>query len=722
MQNLASHSLQPVPQPLYSASLAPLTLSGSSVVAIAILLAVVWLRQRRIRRHADSMESLARQLKQSQEALQASEALYRAVTESASEGILRIDQDGRILVANSAVGALFGYTVAELVGSDSFALLPPAARDGARATLANFLATGQFPFDASCCNFTGLHKSGAEVSLQTSVAAHTDKDQRSLTAIIRDAHLREKAEDAISRLAALVQSSDDAILGLDRDGLLRSWNPGAEQTFGYTAAEIIDRHISTLVPEDRSFEVAALIERIHRGERIKNFETIRLSKSGERIDVSLTLSPITGLSGQIIGWVTIARDISDSLRAKRALAESEERFRQLFEQAPIAYHELDKSGIVRRVNRAECELLRYSAAEIIGHHASEFVAPDQRSQSAASMRHKLAGYAPLAVFERDFICGDGRKFIGEVHENLITDAAGNVSGIRTAVLDVTGRINAQKQLAVYSQELQRKNDELAAALAIAREAVELKGQFVANVSHEIRTPMNGVIGMASLLLDTELTGEQRDYAETVLQSAQALLIIINDILDFSKIAEGRLVLERVPFSLDALLEGILKLFVPQAAEKNLKLVHSLPPQLSEPVISDPGRLRQVLINLIGNAVKFTHQGSVSVTAEIAEESHGFVSTTFLVSDTGIGISPESQRLLFQPFVQADGSITRKYGGSGLGLAISRQLVQLMGGDIYVDSLPGRGSTFRFTIRVEKASTLPALDPLAVEDSAPVALS
>jgi PAS domain S-box-containing protein len=669
---------------------------------VGALLLVFWLRQRRSQRRADRMELLAKRLKQSQDALQASEVLYRTVTETASDGILRIDQDGRILFANRAAGFLFGCATEELVGTDFCVLLPQAVRGRAREALERYAATGEFRFNAASFEFTGRQKSGEEIPLLGSVAGHMEKGRRSVTAVLRDGRLAKKAEEAITQLAAIVQSSDDAILGANRDGILRSWNPGAEQTYGYTSEEAIGKHVSLIVPEDRAGELAELVRRIQGGERIRNYETVRMRKGGEMIDVSLTISPIADSNGRIVAWASIARDISRSLRAKRELAESEERFRQLFEQAPIAYHELDRDGIVRRVNRAECELFGRAADEILGHDCSQLVAPDQRARSERSVREKLAGRKPLAVFNREYVRSDGSTFIGEAHENLITDANGNIAGIRTAVLDVTERINAQQQLAQYSEELQRKNDELAAALAITREAVELKGQFVANVSHEIRTPMNGVIGMTSLLLDTELNVEQRDYAETVLHSAQALLVIINDILDFSKMVEGRVELERIAFLPDKLIQDVLKLFAAQVAEKNLCLTRRLPLDLSQAVVSDPGRIRQVLINLVGNAVKFTDTGSVTVAAEVVSESDDFLTVAFRISDTGIGISPEAQRRLFQPFVQADGSITRKYGGSGLGLAISQKLVETLGGEITVDSQPGEGSTFGFTIRLEKS--------------------
>ena len=242
-------------------------------------------------------------------------------------------------------------------------------------------------------------------------------------------------------------------------------------------------------------------------------------------------------------------------------------------------------------------------------------------------------------------------------------------------------------------------------LRLAKEAAEAsaqaKSEFLANMSHEIRTPMSGILGMAELLLGTDLNDHQRSLAETVSRSGEALLHVLNDILDFSKIEAGKLELDPVDFNLHESVEDVAELLAEEAHEKGIELICRVQDNVPMAVNGDPGRLRQILTNLLGNAVKFTEKGHVFVGVSLIEENHGTVLLGFEVSDTGIGIAPEAQVGIFDAFSQADCSTTRKYGGTGLGLAISKHLSALMGGDIGVESRPGTGSTFRFTACLKK---------------------
>jgi two-component system, sensor histidine kinase and response regulator len=271
------------------------------------------------------------------------------------------------------------------------------------------------------------------------------------------------------------------------------------------------------------------------------------------------------------------------------------------------------------------------------------------------------------------------------------------------------RKRAQEEQLEYAHEIERKNRDLAQAVKVSQEATKLKSQFLANVSHEIRTPMNGVLGMTDLLLDTELTAEQRDYAETAYRSAEALLDIIDSILDLSKMEAGKLQLDIVDFSPAEVLHEVLKLVSGRARSKGLTVTEEVSEEAHQQLRGDPVRLRQVLLNLVANAVKFTESGEVSVKVGVADTCEQGTQLLFEVRDTGIGLTADAQARLFQPFVQADGSITRKYGGTGLGLAISKQLIEMMGGRVGVDSQPDQGSRFWFTARFQPARAIQTAD-------------
>ena len=492
--------------------------------------------------------------------------------------------------------------------------------------------------------------------------------------IIQDITERKRAEEQVKLQADLLDSAIDAIYVNDIEGKIIYVNKAASLTYGYTREELQNMSIQNL-DTPASFRLRHE-ELLNKGESA--FETTWLHKNGSAIPVEVR-SRLTEWGGRKL-VLSIARDISRRQKAEQRVRDSEEKYRTLFEQSRDAIFITSKAGRFIDINRSMLDLYGYTREEMLALNVSQLHAnPADRVRFQQDMEKN----GSVRDWDAKNIKKDGTLIDCQLTAVAQRDNEGNVVGYQGTIRDITRRKEMQAAL--------QKAKETAEA------ATQAKSEFLAHMSHEIRTPMNAITGLSHLALKTDLSPKQRDYLNKIQSSANALMGIINDILDLSKIEAGKLEIERVNFNLDQVLNNVSSMFSVKTQEKGLLLDFRIAPHVPLELIGDPLRLGQVLINILGNAVKFTASGEIRVSTEVVAKETDNVTLMFSVRDTGIGMTEEQRAKLFQPFTQADNSTTRKYGGTGLGLTISKQLVERMGGKIGVESKPNVGSTFTFTV-------------------------
>ncbi len=883
-------------------------------------------------------------LRAAHRALIAREQETRSIIESAHDAFIALDAGHRIVDWNPAAERLFGWRIDEAVGQLASATILPAI--GSAPDLARHARPGGSHLPALPVELSARHRDGRELQVEVSIARVETPEGPRFNALIRDIAERRAAQIQREQLARVVESTNDAVITVDRAGTITSWNAGAERLYGYTAEEMIGTPQVAPARRDRSHSDAQeLMPRLMAGEHVTERARSRRRRDGSRIFVDLSAAPLRDESGNVIGATSIARDVTDQHRLELDLEQSEARFRETFDEAPIGVALVGPNGRWLEVNRALCEIVGYSEAELLQRTFQEITHPDDldadlaklgqvltgeiqtyqmekryfhkaghviwaklsvalvrdergtplhfvshieditRAKAAESalregrrlldesqsvggvgswtwnlengepawsvQQYLLHGVNPLAeappldqflelvhpedrervrtrifdivrtrepfideyrvalggsrvrtlsvrggylsadasvglppriagtaqdvtaeraariereeteyrqrvllsslpdtmvvLYDRELRCrlvqgalmkelgADRDAFEGKLLSELVTPArletlepailrafagesgsleysAGDgrtysvdIAPYRTEDRSITGAFSVWRDIS----QRRRMDDELRASREKALEASRLKSEFVANMSHEIRTPLNGVVSMAELLLETPLNGEQSQYAQVAMTSAEALMRVINDILDFSKIEAGKLEIVREDFSLRTAVDDVAEIVGVKAAERGLALEVCVDPEVAPVVNGDGNRVRQVLMNLLSNAVKFTSEGEVTVTVALADGPGSAERLRIEVADTGIGIDAEKLSALFEPFSQADATTTRRYGGTGLGLCISKQLVELMDGEIGCDSEPGLGSRFWFTLPYEPGLGLEA---------------
>ena len=509
----------------------------------------------------------------------------------------------------------------------------------------------------------------------------------------REVTERYLAEITSRRLAAIVDSSDDAIVGKDLSSIITSWNFGAERIFGYTADEIIGTSIMRLIPSDRQEEEMEILSRIRRGERLDHFETVRRAKDGRQLNVSITVSPIKNSNGEVIGASKVARDITEQKNAeereRRLLAEAataNAKFRAFFEQGPLFAGIMALDGTIIEANRLSLEASGYSKEQVVAKPFWEcpWWSPSAALREQIKLAVSQAATGQIFDSELPYYVADGSERMVRLIILPIKDETGCTVFLAPTGTDITDLKRAESQ-----------RDDLLQAERAARSAAEraslLKDEFLATLSHELRTPLNGILGWSHIMQhDHTNLGVIAQGLEVIERNARAQAEIIEDLLDMSRIMSGHVRLDVQRLDLASIVQAAVETARPTAENKGVVLQTVIDPLSGVVVSGDFNRLQQVLWNLLSNAVKFTPKGGrVQVLLERIN-SHLEIS----VIDTGEGIKPEFLPFVFDRFRQADASTTRRHGGLGLGLSIVKQLVELHGGSVRVHSDgPGRGSTF-----------------------------
>src|ERR1044071_2018071 len=679
------------PQDFFFPPVPPYRLIALTFLLLVLLVASIylWWRRRNAERHAQELTVLTNSLRRSEEALRESEERFRKAFEEGPIGIVIGSADFRIRKANRALCGMLGHSEQELLGLRFVDITHPEDADR-ELQLGRQLFNGELSTYQLQKRYVTKDQRIIWANLTSSLIRSPDGRPLYALGIIEDISGRKEAERILQtserRFRALIEKSSDCISLLSPNGtILYDAEPATLRNLGYSAAEIVGRTAFDFIhPDDVEVTRKLFSELIG-----KPGGTITIQYRLRHKDGSWHWMEGTGtnLLGEpaVQAIVINARDVTERKLAEEKLRQSEARFSKAFHASPVPISIANLAeGRFIDVNDSFLRLMGYTREEIIGRTALDlgmWISPTDRFDFAQRLRDE----GSLRNHECSF-----RTKVGETREGLGAAELIDIKGERcilTLIHDITDRKR-------FEVELAKARDE-------ALESARVKSEFLANISHEVRTPLNGIIGMTVLLQDTQMTVEQRQCLKTIQGSADTLLNIINDILDFSKIEAGKLQFETLDFDLRGTIDNTVELLAERAHAKRIELVCFLPDDVPTLLRGDPGRLRQAITNLLVNGIKFTDRGEVALRVTRESETPSHVTVCFTVSDTGIGIAPDALPYLFQAFSQADGSTTRKYGGSGLGLAISKQLVEMMGGQIGVESTLSKGSTFWFTATFEK---------------------
>lgn len=636
--------------------------------------------------------------RRAEDALHEVEARQKAIVDASLDCIITHDRQGRIIDFNVAAERTFGYKRDEVIGQDMAELLfPPRPRDRHRANVDRYtFSHEEGSLLGNRLEVPAVRKNGEEFIAEFAMQPLVVKGTTVFTIFLRDVTERHRAEAALrqseERARQIVETAYDAYVAADSNGMITEWNAQSERTFGWSRSEVIGKRLSKVIipPRFREQHEQGMQRYWETGEtRILNqrIEIAAMRKDESEFSVELTIWPLE-LEGTT-HFHAFIHDITRRKNAEEKIRDSSARIRRLVDSNIIGVMFTDFSGEVSEANDAFLKIVGYTREDLEAGTIrwNEMTPPEfQELDERAVQRLKKTGRCD--PWEKEYIRKDGK------HVPVLLGVA-MLEGSSTECLCFVLDMSAQK----------KAEAELQSAKEAADEANRAKSAFLANMSHEIRTPMNAIVGMTELLLDGELSPQQREYLSIVDSSAESLTVLIDDILDYSKIEAGRLELEMKEFRLADCLDGALKSLVLPAYKQGLELVSDIRADVPDRVIGDQTRLRQILINLVGNAIKFTPGGEVVVSVEPLEQTADEIEVLFVVSDTGIGIPDDRQQQIFEAFEQVDTSMARKFGGTGLGLAICSRLVEMMDGRIWLESDEGVGSRFHFTATLQTSGEL-----------------
>jgi PAS domain S-box-containing protein len=629
--------------------------------------------------------------------------------------------ESRVLHASDNFRRMIGISALDMVGKSAAELFPAAMAEKIAADDWAVVSTG---------DVLELEEELNGRSYTTIKFPLPQREKTLLGGFTIDITERKQAETALreseAKYRALIETTGTGYLVLDWQGRVIDANEEYVRLSGHgELREILGRSVVEWTAEYERQRNAEAVARCMKDGIVRNLDIDYVDSIGRITPVEINAT-VEG-QGEEARIISICRDITDRTRAEDALRESEETFRCHIENSFDVIFTLNSEGVFAFVSPAWERHFGFPTGEVVGKHFAPFVHPDDVAPLVEYLKRVYTtGQSETSPgFRVKHANGGWLWFV--VNGTRYVDPRGELQFIGVG-RDITERKQVETELQEVNRFLEEATTRANDMTAEAHVATAAKSEFLANMSHEIRTPMNGVIGMTGLLLDTELNEEQRRYAEIVRASGESLLGLINDILDFSKIEAGKLDLETLDFDLRALLDEFAATMALRVQDKGIEFICAAAPNVPAYLRGDPGRVRQILTNLTGNALKFTQKGEVAVRAGLVSESAAEAVVRFSIKDTGIGIAAEKQKLLFRTFSQADASTTRQYGGTGLGLAISKKLAEMMGGRIGIVSEEGRGSEFWFTVRLakqaERAQTecLPLADVrgthiLIVDDSA-----